>query len=362
MQNYSLQVQKDNLYEVQSSAQELSDLQDGQILMKIQKYALTTNNITYAVSGSKLRYWEFFPADDPWGIVPAWGFGEVIESKHPDVPVGERCYGYFPMSSHVIVKPDKVKSAGFKDGIDHRAVLPPIYNYYMRVNNNPAFHPSIEDYLPIIQPLFTTSFLIYHFLQEHGFFGAEQIVLTSASSKTGLALAFMLHQNRGEDGQKVIGLTSPANVDFVQSVGYYDQVIEYDRYKDELPQTATVIVDFAGKTQLLEEMGKSLGDHLKHIALIGITDWKSTKGFRGVPKAEFFFAPTHLQAKYKEWGQQKASSMINQALVGFIGDCKKWIEIAYIDEMELLKQLYLEMLDGQVDPKIGYIIRPSSPT
>ncbi len=60
MQSQSLQVQKANLYEVQTSEQELSAIQDGEILMKIEKYALTTNNITYAVSGSKLRYWIFF--------------------------------------------------------------------------------------------------------------------------------------------------------------------------------------------------------------------------------------------------------------------------------------------------------------
>jgi len=359
MQNQSLQVQKANLYEVQSSQQDMQELQDGEVLMKIEKYALTTNNITYAVSGSKLRYWDFFPAEEPWGIVPAWGFGVVIESKHPDLPVGERCYGYFPMSSHLKVQPAKVSEAGFKDGIAHRTALPPIYNYYMRVNNNPAFHPSIEDYLPIIQPLFTTSFLIYHFLKEQAFFDAEQVVLTSASSKTGLALGFMLRQFKSTDGKKIVGLTSPSNVAFVKSVGYYDQVIEYDNYTSELEQTGTVIVDFAGKTQLLEEMGTSLGDHLKHIALIGITDWKSTKGFRGVPKSEFFFAPTHLQAKYKEWGQQKASAMINQSLAGFIADSKKLIEISYVDDIERLRELYLEMLDGKVDPKIGYIIRPN---
>ena len=171
----------------------------------------------------------------------------------------------------------------------------------------------------------------------------------------------MLHQNKGEAGPKIVGLTSPSNLEFVQSVGYYDEVIEYDKYSSELAKKHTVIVDFAGKTELLEEMGNSLGEHLKHIALIGITDWKSTKGFRGVPKSAFFFAPTHLQAKYKEWGQQKASAMINQALTGFIGDCREWIEIAYVDEMDQLQGLYLEMLDGKVDPKMGYIIRPNTP-
>ncbi len=219
----------------------------------------------------------------------------------------------------------------------------------------------MEDYLPIIQPLFTTSFLIYHFLKEQSFFEAEQVVVTSASSKTGLALAFMLNQHKAVDGKKVVGLTSPSNVEFVKSVGYYDEVIEYDAYKSDMSQNGTVIVDFAGKTQLLEDMGTHLADHLKHIALIGITDWKSTKGFRGVPKSAFFFAPTHLQNKYKEWGSQKANTLINQALGGFILDTQKLLEIAYVDQLDQLRSLYLEMLDGKVDPKMGYIVRPNLP-
>lgn len=359
MENLSLQIQKANLYKAQVSKQEIPKIQSGEILLKIEKFALTSNNITYAVSGEKLRYWSFFPVEEPWGIIPAWGFAEVVESLHPEISVGERCYGYFPMSSYWTLQPTKVSDFGFRDGVEHRAKLPSLYNHYMRVSKSPSFPPPVEDYQPIVHPLFATSFLAYHFLKDQDFFGAKQIALTSASSKTGLALAYMLHQNRESDGLEIVGLTSPSNLDFVKSTGYYDQVISYDLASTDLLPKDTVIVDFAGNAKLMDALRIHLADALKHIVLIGLTDWKSTDGFKEGPKSAFFFVPAYIREKYQEWGPQKTTAMINQAMAGFVAESKNLIEITYVDELAQLRDLYLEMLDGKVDPKKGYIIRPN---
>jgi hypothetical protein len=29
--------------------------------------------------GDAVRYWEYFPADEPWGQIPVWGFAELVE-------------------------------------------------------------------------------------------------------------------------------------------------------------------------------------------------------------------------------------------------------------------------------------------
>ena len=64
------------------------------------RIALTTNNITYAAFGDAMSYWHFFPSGEAgWGIVPVWGFGTVVQSLHPGVAVGERLWGYWPMSN-----------------------------------------------------------------------------------------------------------------------------------------------------------------------------------------------------------------------------------------------------------------------
>ena len=84
--------------------------QSGEIVLRIEKFALTSNNITYGVAGDIIGYWQFFPAEGDWGRIPVWGIGEVTSSDHPNVEIGQRFYGYFPMSEALIVKPAKVTS------------------------------------------------------------------------------------------------------------------------------------------------------------------------------------------------------------------------------------------------------------
>src|SRR6266576_1832460 len=70
-------------------------LPDDALLVKVTRFAFTANNITYAVLGDQLKYWQLFPAPEGFGNVPVWGFGEVVASKHPTVAAGEILFGYF---------------------------------------------------------------------------------------------------------------------------------------------------------------------------------------------------------------------------------------------------------------------------
>ena len=46
-------------------------LQPGQIRVKVNSFALTSNNITYAAFGDAMSYWQFWPTDDAvWGVIP----------------------------------------------------------------------------------------------------------------------------------------------------------------------------------------------------------------------------------------------------------------------------------------------------
>ena len=137
----------------------------GSVLFRIDSFGLTANNVTYAVVGDLIGYWRFFPAaDEPWGRVPVWGFGDVVASSHADVAEGERYFGYWPMSSHVLLEPVGVGPHGFMDGAAHRADLPPIYNRYQRAPRGPM--PTPRRARSILQPLFGTSFLLDDWLGE----------------------------------------------------------------------------------------------------------------------------------------------------------------------------------------------------
>ena len=84
-------------------AGENTALSPGQIRLAVERFALTTNNVTYAVVGDMLDYWGFFPTEAPWGRLPAMGLGSVVESAHPDIAAGGRYFGFYPMSSDVVI-------------------------------------------------------------------------------------------------------------------------------------------------------------------------------------------------------------------------------------------------------------------
>lgn len=102
----------------------------GDALLAVRKWSFTANNISYAVAGAALRYWDFFPAGSPEvGRIPVWGVAEVVASRAEGVTAGQRVYGYLPMSSFLVVRPDpaSVSRDGFSDVTPHRLDLPGAY-------------------------------------------------------------------------------------------------------------------------------------------------------------------------------------------------------------------------------------------
>ena len=71
-----------------------SPVEGNDVVVKIQSFAFTANNLTYGVAGDTIGYWKFFPALDnesgSWGCIPMWGFAEITDSKDPKLMVGER--------------------------------------------------------------------------------------------------------------------------------------------------------------------------------------------------------------------------------------------------------------------------------
>src|SRR6056297_227972 len=92
------------------------DLADGQVRLHVDRFAVTANNVTYAVFGDVLGYWKFFPVDDGrWGRVPAMGWATVVESRNADLAVGSRYYGWYPMA-HTVVFTATATDDGFQIG------------------------------------------------------------------------------------------------------------------------------------------------------------------------------------------------------------------------------------------------------
>ncbi|AMO72787.1 DUF2855 family protein [Sphingorhabdus sp. M41] len=347
----SLWVKKNDLAQTQWHDSEAPVLADGQILLAVEKYALTANNITYAVVGDGFGYWNFFPTgDDQWGIVPVWGFAKVVASENADIAVGERVYGYLPMASHLLVTPANVQDGGFIDGAAHRQGLAIIYNQYHRLGTDES---PLEAERAIFQPLFTTSFLIEHFMRSNDWFGAEALLMTSASSKTSLGLA-MVAKNLSPTIRR-IGLTSTGNKAFVEKSGLYDEVLTYDDLSAADAGTPTVSVDFAGNGQLLAAIHAHWGDNLKYSSLVGATHVEERGGASDLPgpKAELFFAPTAAESLMKEIGPAAFRARVDEQFSAFVKGASAYLTIEDIAGPEALQSAYLAMLANEVAPSRG---------
>ena len=201
-------VKRDDLRECRIAESEAPEVGPGEALLRVDSFGLTANNVTYAVMGEAMSYWDFFPAEDGWGRVPVWGFAEVESSEAEGVEPGTRVYGYLPPSSHLLVTPVSVGGQGFVDGSPHRAALPSAYHRYLASGADAFYRADTEAIQMLLRPLFFTSFLIDDQLADEGLTERGPILISSASSKTAIAAAFLLARR---EGVELVGLTSPRN-------------------------------------------------------------------------------------------------------------------------------------------------------
>ena len=332
------------------------ELSPNQVLLAVDRFSFTSNNITYGILGERMNYWQFFPAQTGYGIVPVWGFADVIASNHPEVTPGQRYYGYFPMSTHLMVTVDRLNSMGFVDSSPHRKALPAVYNFYTNTANDPTITPATEAMVALFRPLFITSFLIDLHLAEHDFYNATHVLFTSASSKTAQVLAYLLAHRKETQSLplKLIGLTSKKNVEFVQQLGWYDETISYHEAEQLNTDEKYVLVDFAGNHSTQYQLQTLLDDQLLYNCLVGLVDWQNLKGEKPLPKkGDLFFAPTHAARRQQEWGIPAFLQKSGAAWQNFVAAIQSDLTIREFLGREQVQRLYLDMLKGHVDPQSG---------
>jgi hypothetical protein len=334
-------------------------LADRAVRLKIESFSVTANNVTYAVVGDMFGYWNFFPGEGEWGVVPMWGHAVVEDSTHPAITVGERVYGYLPMASHLDVLPDNVTPGGFLDAAAHRQPMSPIYNQYARLAADPEHDPAREGERMIFGPLFKTGFLIESMFRRESWYGAQALICTSASSKTAMATASVARDKSPHI--KRIGLTSSGNVEFVRAGGFYDEVLAYDDVA-RLPQVASVLVDFAGNAGLLHAIHTALGDQLKYSCTVGATHvgtgFGQDNGPIPGPEPVLFFAPHHAVAAIEELGPKGFGAAVAASWVRFLADAGDTVQIVERGGLEAARVAFGAALAGTADPAVGVIIRP----
>jgi hypothetical protein len=329
-------------------------LDAGEARLQVESFALTVNNVTYAATGFALDYWRFFPSgEEGQGIVPVWGTVRVIDSRADGFDVGTRVYGYLPMAETVVIRPEKSAKGVFVDQSAHRAGLALVYNTYVAVKPGVAH----EDHLrSLLQPLLATSYLLFDWLADNDWFGAAQIIVGSASSKTGLGLCKFLAEP-ADRPYRIVGLTAEANRAFVEGLGACDQVLSYDQI-DQLAAIPSVYVDMAGNAEVKTRLHGHLGDHLRHSAAVGTSHWDRFAPPRNLagPKPQFFFAPAQIAKRRTEWGPGVIEARITAAWKRIAADAGDWLEVVEHHGIATAPALWADLAAGRSPAREGHVL------
>jgi hypothetical protein len=348
MTGYAIEVDRTNLRH-RTTTTVAPEPAPGQAVARIDGFALTANNVTYAAFGEMMGYWRFFPATDAArGIIPVWGFGTIERSRAEGLREGDRFYGYWPSATHALLTPGETKPHGFSDESPHRQGLAPVYNAYV-----PARAGQDEARTSLFRPLFATGFLLDATIGSAG----GTVVATSASSKTALSMASALKAR----GVETVGLTSAANLPFVERTGLWSRVLTYDDLGELAGVGRATLVDFAGNPRLIAAIHAALPE-LAASWTVGATEWDADRNVDPSqltgPKPQLFFAPT-------AWGQAAAAegpaafeSRLADALNAFIAGSNDWLSVSEGQGATAYATALDALLDNRADPSSGYYLKP----
>ncbi|RKO89155.1 hypothetical protein BDK51DRAFT_48316 [Blyttiomyces helicus] len=335
----------------------------GGLQLRIDSFGLTTNNVTYAALGnaykafpvdnlsSKLtpshspRYFDFFPVDASvpdaarYGTIPVWGLAT----------------GFFPLASHIVLVPGAELTDAFFD-VD-RPQLPAGHMIYNKVSggvpnlHDPFHSPTHEPHMLLLRPLFFTSYLLADKLIDEKLYTAKTVVITSASSKTSLCLAFVLKRA----GIPTIGLTSASSIAWLADTNAYTELLPYDALGSAPPPGDVVLVDVAGNQAVVADVGRWAGEGLKKELSVGMTHWES-RAKVGAGSAEVFFAPAQLNKKQAEMGVLALGAVMGKAFAETLGSADEWVEVERVEGEEGVLRVWRELVAGKAAPRKGLVL------
>jgi hypothetical protein len=348
LHDLALEVRRGDIQMVRVHDRALPRLSSGEALFEVERFGLTANNVTYALLGERLGYWKVFPAVDGWGHIPVWAHLRVLDSGTSGLEVGRRAYGLSPMSSRVILAPDRVTDAGFVDATPHRSTLEPVYNSYSWLDDDAA-----SDLLLVLRPVFWLSFMLDDYLAEHDLLAGRTVVISSASSKVAIGGAHLLR----ERGVPVVGLTSPANIGFVAGLGLYDQVLEYGRIA-ELQRVPAVLIDIAGSGPVRAGVERRLGPLLARAVIAGATHGEAD-GMQTASqdeRTEFLFVPERMRRRAKDIGWNELAHSYGSALARFARHAAGWLRITSSSGPADVEIAYRRTLANQTAPDEAVVL------
>lgn len=359
MERWVIDIARRAIGEARLNEAEAVTLDEGVVEVRLTRFAMTANNVTYAALGAPSSlfdngkgYWDFFSPLDGAGRLPVWGFAQVTSSQVEGLSEGEGLFGYFPLASHARLRPAQIGDQGFDDASPHRADMPAFYNRYQRVAAMHGYEEEKRDWWLVFRPLYLTGWLIADQLEEEADREAEQIVVASASSKTAVSLA---HATRTrQDRPRLVGLTSPRGRAFLEPLRLYDELVVYDEVTS-LPLARSVYVDVAGNRAVTAAVHEHLGDELALNLVVGRSHWDAGQGDRPWASAKFF-APGRVGKRMKDWGPQAFFERSGRAWKSFLEDAPAMFQIEGREGPEAALQAYREAVAGALEPRLPVVV------
>lgn len=332
-----------------------TELGRDKVLIAVERFSLTANNILYVVLGEQNNYWDLFPAEDRWGNSPAWGIGRVIKSDNNCLRKGERIFGFFPLASYCILQPVPVGTGHVMDDAPNRSSLAPAYNRYTRIDGAKNFSGRGGDWQMLLRPLALVGLLAAQFFKDREYFGARIVYVTSASSKTGIGVGRLIKGS--SPNIKVIGVTSRPKKGLVASLEIFDEVIDYQSIAD-IKLAPSILFDLTGNHEIVQEIHDKLGSLLKHSAAAGRSHWsaKSDRSITGEVSPERFFTPLVMQHYLPVWGAKVFEQRFDAAVRSLKEALGEQIVLKEVHGSAGLADLYRKLLDGTNREKEGSVV------
>lgn len=273
----------------------LPPLAPNNIRLKVRTCSLTANNLTYARRAAVANWWDAFPVpnflpspyndENAYGIVPVWGYAEIVATRTSGLETGTILYGFWPSSTLPIdLQLEPTEPAGhYIDLTPHRQSMWPLYHRYTAQKNLDLTSRTLAAEL-IFKPLFECSHslnahvlgpLALHPLQpenpwpSHTDLSSTTIISLSASGKTARAFNDAILNARQppalQPPQAFIAITSnpsnlslpiPPNCPIKTEVYSYAQALEPRTLSNFLstlthPTSRIIIVDFGARDNSL---------------------------------------------------------------------------------------------------------------
>jgi hypothetical protein len=294
------------------SSSSLPPLQDDRIRVRTTIIGLTVNTQSYARLGDLFHWWDTYPVPQKlpapykdqarFGIVPAWGYGEVLESKVPGISNGELIWGFWPTSSLPVdlkLVPADVADHWIETS-ESRSTLMKLYNRYI-IPDSKLRVQSLDD-AKWTQMAWEGALTVWQagYLLNRYIFGRQQIhplgngewsekdadlstavvIALSASGKTarGFLHEIINHRSAEDNPLGLLSITSAPTSDFIPKASFPTKTVSYEQANSsesldwiaKQNPTKVVIVDFGGRGNSLLNLLDALKTLNVEVIVIGV--------------------------------------------------------------------------------------------